>query len=207
MPPLGDSESKVYPFDEAIEAIKTAFAEVNPEMADFVALMVENGWIDAAPAANKRLGAYCTKFAATRTPLVFMTWSGSRSDLMTLAHELGHAFHNWVMKTCHCVKTRYPMTLRQKPLPYFCWKYRSWPFNKASTNTQWEAGNVVEELSSSLALMVNIPVRFEFEKSVRRPAWKANLRLKQLQGLDGKSIWKDWYGDAMTEADPLFSKE
>ena len=34
MPPLGDAESKIYPFDEAIEVIKTAFAEVNPEMAD-----------------------------------------------------------------------------------------------------------------------------------------------------------------------------
>ncbi|RBQ30310.1 oligoendopeptidase F, partial [Arcobacter sp. FW59] len=40
MPPLGDSESKLYSFDEAIEVIKTAFDEVNPEMAEFVGLMV-----------------------------------------------------------------------------------------------------------------------------------------------------------------------
>jgi oligoendopeptidase F len=161
MPPLGDTESKVYPFDEAIEVIKTAFAEVNPEMADFVALMVENGWIDAAPAANKRLGAYCTKFAATRTPLVFMTWSGSRSDLMTLAHELGHAFHNWVMKDMPLCKTRYPMTLAETASIFAENIVRDYLLKQAQTRNE-KLEMLWEELSSSLAFMVNITVLLEF---------------------------------------------
>ncbi|MEZ9999327.1 M3 family oligoendopeptidase [Vibrio lentus] len=202
MPPLGDSESKVYPFDEAIEVIKTAFAEVNPEMADFVALMVENGWIDAAPAANKRLGAYCTKFAATRTPLVFMTWSGSRSDLMTLAHELGHAFHNWVMKDMPLCQTRYPMTLAETASIFAENIVRDHLLKQAQTRNE-KLEMLWEELSSSLALMVNIPVRFEFEKAFYEQREKGELTAKQLCDLMG-TTWKDWYGDAMTEADPYF---
>ncbi|OEF40010.1 M3 family oligoendopeptidase [Vibrio splendidus] len=202
MPPLGDSESKVYPFDEAIEVIKTAFAEVNPEMADFVALMVENGWIDAAPAANKRLGAYCTKFAATRTPLVFMTWSGSRSDLMTLAHELGHAFHNWVMKDMPLCQTRYPMTLAETASIFAENIVRDHLLKQAQTRNE-KLEMLWEELSSSLALMVNIPVRFEFEKAFYEQREKGELTAQQLCDLM-ETTWKEWYGDAMTEADPYF---
>ncbi|UPR53492.1 M3 family oligoendopeptidase [Vibrio cyclitrophicus] len=202
MPPLGDSESKVYPFDEAIEVIKTAFAEVNPEMSDFVTLMVENGWIDAAPAANKRLGAYCTKFAATRTPLVFMTWNGSRSDLMTLAHELGHAFHNWVMKDMPLCQTRYPMTLAETASIFAENIVRDHLLKQAQTRNE-KLEMLWEELSSSLALMVNIPVRFEFEKAFYEQREKGELTAKQLCDLM-ETTWKDWYGDAMTEADPYF---
>ncbi|MFA0348106.1 M3 family oligoendopeptidase [Vibrio sp. 10N.222.55.C6] len=202
MPPLGDAESKVYPFDEAIEVIKTAFAEVNPEMADFVALMVENGWIDAAPAANKRLGAYCTKFAATRTPLVFMTWSGSRSDLMTLAHELGHAFHNWVMKDMPLCQTRYPMTLAETASIFAENIVRDHLLTQAQTRNE-KLEMLWEELSSSLALMVNIPVRFEFEKAFYEQREKGELTAQQLCDLM-ETTWKEWYGDAMTEADPYF---
>ena len=202
MPPLGDAESKVYPFDEAIEVIKTAFAEVNPEMADFVALMVENGWIDAAPSANKRLGAYCTKFAATRTPLVFMTWSGSRSDLMTLAHELGHAFHNWVMKDMPLCKTRYPMTLAETASIFAENIVRDFLLKQAQTRNE-KLEMLWEELSSSLALMINIPVRFEFEKAFYEQREKGELTAQQLCDLM-ESTWKEWYGDAMTEADPYF---
>ncbi|MEZ8317727.1 M3 family oligoendopeptidase [Vibrio splendidus] len=202
MPPLGDSESKVYPFDEAIEVIKTAFAEVNPEMADFVALMVENGWIDAAPAANKRLGAYCTKFAATRTPLVFMTWSGSRSDLMTLAHELGHAFHNWVMKDMPLCQTRYPMTLAETASIFAENIVRDHLLKQAETRNE-KLEMLWEELSSSLALMVNIPVRFEFEKAFYEQREKGELTAQQLCDLM-ETTWKEWYGAAMTEADPYF---
>ncbi|WP_102341061.1 M3 family oligoendopeptidase [Vibrio cyclitrophicus] len=202
MPPLGDNESKVYPFDEAIEVIKTAFAEVNPEMSDFVTLMVENGWIDAAPAANKRLGAYCTKFAATRTPLVFMTWNGSRSDLMTLAHELGHAFHNWVMKDMPLCQTRYPMTLAETASIFAENIVRDHLLKQAQTRNE-KLEMLWEELSSSLALMVNIPVRFEFEKAFYEQREKGELTAKQLCDLM-ETTWKDWYGDAMTEADPYF---
>ncbi|MEZ8543945.1 oligoendopeptidase F [Vibrio splendidus] len=202
MPPLGDAESKVYPFDEAIEVIKTAFAEVNPEMADFVALMVENGWIDAAPAANKRLGAYCTKFAATRTPLVFMTWSGSRSDLMTLAHELGHAFHNWVMKDMPLCQTRYPMTLAETASIFAENIVRDHLLKQAQTRNE-KLEMLWEELSSSLALMVNIPVRFEFEKAFYEQREKGELTAQQLCDLM-ETTWKEWYGAAMTEADPYF---
>lgn len=201
MPALS-GDAKVYDFDEAINVICEAFETVNPDMSEFVRMMVKNGWIDAKPSANKRLGAYCTKLPATRTPLVFMTWSGSRSDLMTLAHELGHAFHNWVIRDLPLCQTYYPMTLAETASIFAENIVRDHLIAKAeSTDEKLEM--LWEELSSALALMVNIPVRYEFEKAFYERRQSGELTAQEFCDLMSET-WKEWYGDAMSEADPYF---
>ncbi|MDF2152324.1 M3 family oligoendopeptidase [Vibrio sp. CAU 1672] len=201
MPALSGT-AKVYEFDEAIELICEAFETVNPEMSEFVRMMVKNGWIDAAPNANKRLGAYCTKLPATRTPLVFMTWSGSRSDLMTLAHELGHAFHNWVLKDMPLCQTKYPMTLAETASIFAENIVRDHLISQADkVDEQLEM--LWEELSSALALMINIPVRYEFEKAFYQQRQHGELTAQDFCELMSQT-WQEWYGDVMSEADPYF---
>lgn len=202
MPSLTDAEPKTYPFDEAIEIIRSAFATVDNEMAEFVTLMVKNGWIDAAPSENRRLGAYCTKFAATRTPLVFMTWGGSRSDLLTLAHEIGHAFHNWVMRDMPLCQTRYPMTLAETASIFAENIVRDYLLEQVESREE-KLEMLWEELSSCYALMVNIPVRYEFEKQFYEQRQGGELDASQLCDLMGET-WQDWYGDSMSEPDRYF---
>ncbi|EJR0950241.1 M3 family oligoendopeptidase [Vibrio alginolyticus] len=201
MPALS-GEAKVYDFDEAIDVICEAFETVNPEMSEFVRLMVQNGWIDAAPNANKRLGAYCTKLPATRTPLVFMTWSGSRSDLMTLAHELGHAFHNWVIRDLPLCQTYYPTTLAETASIFAENIVRDHLISKAESVDE-KLEMLWEELSSALALMINIPVRYEFEKSFYERRQDGELTADEFCELMSET-WKEWYGDVMSEPDPYF---
>lgn len=202
MPSLTDAEPKVYEFDEAIDIIFAAFNQVEPEMANFVTRMVENGWIDAEPTENRRLGAYCTKFAATRTPLVFMTWGGSRSDLLTLAHEIGHAFHNWVMRDMPLCQTRYPMTLAETASIFAENIVRDYLLEHVSSREE-KLEMLWEELSSCYALMINIPVRFEFEKRFYEQRANGELTPEQLCDLMSET-WQEWYGDSMSESDPYF---
>ena len=91
-------EAEAIPFAEAIALIANAFNNLTPEMGDFAMMMAEKGWIDGQPTPNRATGAYCTKFANPREPRIFMTYEGSMSNVITLAHELGHAWHNWVMR-------------------------------------------------------------------------------------------------------------
>ncbi len=201
MPPLlGEASS--YSFGEAIIIIKDAFAGVSQEMADFVDLMVKNGWIDAAPQETKRLGAYCTKFADSRTPLVFMTWGNSMSDVLTLAHELGHAFHNWVVRDMPLCKTKYPMTLAETASIFAENVVRDALLAKAKTKED-KIEMLWEELSSALALTINIPVRYEFEKAFYEQRANKELGPDQLSDLMSKT-WTEWYGDSMSESDSLF---
>ncbi|MGR5286308.1 M3 family oligoendopeptidase [Vibrio maritimus] len=202
MPPLGNGEAKVYEFSEGIEVIKCAFEQVNPEMAEFVQTMVDNGWIDAEPSENRRLGAYCTQLAATRTPLVFMTWGGSRSDLLTLAHELGHAFHNWVMRDLPLCRTSYPMTLAETASIFAENIVRDYLLEQAKTSEE-KLEMLWEELSSAYALTINIPVRFEFEKAFYQARQESELDAEQLCELMS-TTWSEWYGDSMEGTDPYF---
>ncbi|MUK93539.1 M3 family oligoendopeptidase [Aliivibrio fischeri] len=201
MPPLvGDASN--YSFDEAIDIIKDAFSGVSQEMADFVDVMVTNGWIDAAPQETKRLGAYCTKFADSRTPLVFMTWGNSMSDVLTLAHELGHAFHNWVMRDMPLCTTRYPMTLAETASIFAENVVRDALLAKAKTKED-KIEMLWEELSSALALTINIPVRYEFEKAFYEQRSSKELGAEDLSELM-RVTWEEWYGNSMSEADSLF---
>jgi oligoendopeptidase F len=202
MPPLTNGVTKEYTFDEAIEIIKNAFASVSQEMADFVEIMVKNGWIDAAPQANKRQGAFCTKLASSRTPLVFMTWSGSQKDLITLAHELGHAFHNWVMSDMPLAETYYPMTLAETASVFAENIVRDALLNHAESDLE-RLEMLWEELFSCVAFMLNIPVRFEFEQKFYEQRKESELTSEELCDLM-EQTWQEWYGNVMPESDKYY---
>ncbi|UTV26559.1 M3 family oligoendopeptidase [Photobacterium atrarenae] len=202
MPALDGGESATYSFDRGITIIREAFAGVDQEMADFVDWMVENQRIDAAPQPHKRLGAYCTKFADTRSPLVFMTWGGSMSDVLTLAHELGHAFHNWVMRDMPLARTEYPMTLAETASIFAENIVRDALMAKAQT-TQDQLQMLWEEAQSALQLLINIPVRYEFEKAFYEQRQQGELTPAQLRELMGET-WREWYGEAMDETNAMF---
>ncbi|WP_407333511.1 M3 family oligoendopeptidase [Enterovibrio sp. 27052020O] len=202
MPVQDGGASKSYSFQDAIAIIRHAFHSVHPEMADFVDMMVEQGLIDAAPQPNKVMGAYCTKIAKTRTPLVFMSFGGSMSDVLTLAHELGHAFHNWVMKDMPLVETNYPMTLAETASIFAENVVRDALLEEAS-NDHDKLLMLWEEAQTAVALMLNIPVRFEFERAFYEQRQQGELTPRQLRGLMSET-WKNWYGDAMSEPNDLF---
>ncbi|EGU60529.1 oligoendopeptidase F [Vibrio nigripulchritudo ATCC 27043] len=202
MPSLTNGKTKVYEFDEGIQIIKDAFTSVSPEMADFVDIMVNNGWIDAAPKPNKRQGAYCNKFPVSRTPLVFMTWSGSQKDLITLAHELGHAFHNWVMTDMPLAETYYPMTLAETASVFAENIVRDALLEKAESDLD-KLEMLWEELFACEGFMLNIPVRFEFEREFYAKRKESELTADELCELMD-TTWKDWYGSVMPESDTYF---
>ncbi|WP_087024820.1 M3 family oligoendopeptidase [Thaumasiovibrio subtropicus] len=191
-----------YSFEDAIEIIKEAFAGVDPEMADFVDYMVDQKLIDAAPAQSKRLGAYCTRFADTRTPLVFMTWGNSMSDVITLAHELGHAFHNWVLNERPLALASYPMTLAETASIFAENVVRDALLAKTSTDDE-KLHMLWEEAQSALALTINIPVRFDFENNFYAQRQQGELTAEQLRALMAEK-WAKWYGEAMTETNEMF---
>jgi len=91
-----DISDKTITYQEGLQIIKDAFSEFDPDMAEFVTKMNDNGWIDAKPTENRATGAFCTEFYAAKEPRVFMTYDGTMSNVLTLAHELGHAWHAWL---------------------------------------------------------------------------------------------------------------
>jgi oligoendopeptidase F len=202
MPAPEGVQVREYSFPEAIDIIRKCFAGVDPEMGDFVDMMVERRWIDAAPQPRKQLGAFCSGFSAHRIPVVFMTWGNSMSDVLTLAHELGHAFHSWVMRDLPFSHSDYPMTLAETASIFAESVVRDELFAAAETSYERRL-MLFEEMSSALAFLVNIPVRYEFERDFYEQRAEGELGVRALRELMSET-WSRWYGDSMSQADDLF---
>ncbi|MEL6160698.1 MAG: M3 family oligoendopeptidase [Cyanobacteria bacterium J06623_5] len=189
-------------FDDAIALIANAFNTLTPEMGDFAIMMAEKGWIDGKPTPNRATGAYCTRFASPREPRIFLTYEGSMGNVITLAHELGHAWHNWVMRDLSSMESRYSMTLAETASIFAETLVRDALMQQATTPAQ-QLQIAWEDASSAAVFLINIPARFEFEKRLVEARKLGALRPDQLRKIMEES-WEMWYEDALTEYDDLF---
>ena len=83
---------------EGSQTVLDAYAKFSPLMARIVQEFYDNGWIDAAVREGKSSGAFCDYTVASHNPYVMLNWTSRRSDVLTLAHELGHGIHAYVSR-------------------------------------------------------------------------------------------------------------
>jgi len=200
-PPLGADEHPV-PFDDAMALIAEAYGSVNSEMSDFVRMMQRNRWIEGSVSSRKRPGAYCTGFQKSRTSRVYMTYQGATSDIITLAHELGHAFHSWVMRDLPDSQRSYGMSLAETASTFGETAVRDALLARAR-NPRERFQIMWEEMTAISAFLLNIPVRFSFERAFYERRDERPLRAAELEALMSEA-WQDWYGEACSEPDPMF---
>jgi oligoendopeptidase F len=87
---------EVIPFDEGKRLVLEAFANFSPEFSRLAQQMFDNRWIDAEVRQNKRGGAYCHGAVPQHHPYVLMSYNDDIDNVYTLAHELGHALHDFL---------------------------------------------------------------------------------------------------------------
>ena len=189
-------------FEDAIALIANAFSQLTPRMGDFAIMMAKKGWIDSKPTPNRATGAYCTKFSDPREPRIFMTYEGTMTNVLILAHELGHAWHNWVMRDLSAMKCRYPMTLAETASIFAETLVRESLMTQAKTPTQ-KLEIAWQDAQSAGTFLLNIPARFEFEKRLVEARKSGALRPAQLCELMDQS-WQFWFEDSLSQYNDLF---
>jgi len=199
-PTVGEEEN--IPFDDAIALIAKAFSRLTPAMGDFAVMMAEKGWIDGAPTPNRTTGAYCTSFRSPREPRIFLTYEGTMNNVMTLAHELGHAWHNWVMRDLPMMQTWYSMTLAETASIFAETLVRDALLQAAKDPAQ-QLEIAWQNADSAAVFLLNIPARFEFEKRLVEARKSGYVIADQLKPMMADS-WQHWYEDSLSEYDDLF---
>lgn len=189
-------------YDEALTLIQDSFSAIDPQMGEFVKMMAEKRWIEGRVLPNKRNGAYCTGFPKRREPRVFMTYMGSNSDVSTLAHELGHAFHSWVMKDLPRSQTHYPMTLAETASIFAETVLHDVLIEEASSKEE-KIEFAWGEIEGATSFLINIPARFEFEKNFYEQREKRSLSSDELIRLTDEA-WTKWYGPTLSANDKMF---
>ncbi|WP_062265472.1 M3 family oligoendopeptidase [Endozoicomonas arenosclerae] len=200
--PVDSQEDTYISFEAGIKLVSDAFSSFDTEMGEFALQMYENGWIDAKPSESRSTGAYCTRFENVREPRVFMTWDGAITNVITLAHELGHAWHNWVMKDMPLSETRYPMTLAETASIFAETLVRDALFEQAETDAE-RMQVAWQDAERAAAFLNNIPARFEFEKRLAEGRKEGYLSASELTQMM-ESSWEQWYGDSISGYDSMF---
>jgi oligoendopeptidase F len=111
--PLTEDVQKIYNWDEAKTIVLGAFAQMGPEFVNRARLFFDNPWIDAAPRPGKSSGAYAHPVTANRHPYVMLNFTGDRREVLTLAHELGHAVHQTLCQPLGSILADTPLTLAE----------------------------------------------------------------------------------------------
>ncbi|MGE6262360.1 M3 family oligoendopeptidase [Aeromonas media] len=189
-------------FGQALTLVAEAFAAFDPEMGAFARMMADRGWIDAAPSDNRRSGAYCTEYADPAEPRVFLTFEGTMDNVITLAHELGHAWHSWLLRDLPLEQRDYPVTLAETASLFAETLVRDALLARSQTREQrldiaWMDGERVA------SLLLDIPSRFHFERALVAGRTEGYLGAGQLRAMM-KSAKQQWYGDTLSQYDELF---
>ena len=196
--PIGKVE-KTYTFDEARAFILENFGKFSPELEAFARRAFENQWIDAEQREGKRGGAFCMGVPGVKESRVLCNFDGSLDQVSTIAHELGHAFHN------HCayeagktiLQQDTPMTLAETA-SIMCETIVMEAALAKTTDPQEELGILETRLVGDAQVIVDIYSRFLFEKEVFDRREKAELSAGELNEI---MEWaqKETYGDALDE--------
>jgi len=201
-PIVGSKRETRLTYKEGLRLIREALGSINPALSDFIGTMEKNRWIEGRVLPNKRQGAFCTKFAKSNSPRVYMTYMGSVNDIRTLAHELGHAFHSWTMRDLPRILQKYPMTLAETASIFA--ETALGDYLRANSDPATAFAIAWQNVQSVSSYLINIPARFYFEKSFyERRLQSAYCPPEELSEMT-EEAWREWYGDTLSEPDRLF---
>ena len=164
--PMG-TRSGSYTTEQARDMLLDIFGRFDGEIRDLMATAFEEAWIDFFPRSGKRDGAFCSSSRSLGRSWIMTNYSGKLAAVATLAHELGHAFHN------RCIHPHRPLNKRYgRPLAETASTFNECVFYDAAIAGAKDAGEklgLIEGcLISEAAMIVDIYSRFLFEDEVFR---------------------------------------
>jgi oligoendopeptidase F len=196
------ASTKKMSYQEGAEFILKHFGEFGPELESFSRQAFEDSWIEAEDRPNKRPGGFCTGMPASEQSRIFMTYSGTMSNVATLAHELGHAFHSYALRPVHWMNRGYAMGVAETASTFAEMIVADAAVKAAETKDE-KIALLEDKIQRSVAFFMNIHARFLFEtrfyeerKNGIVPAARLNELMAEAQ--------QEAYGDALDTVHPHF---
>ena len=203
--PLPESKALPIPWPEAEERVLNAFREFYPALHEFARHALDAHWVDWQPREGKRPGGFCSTSPLIDQSRIFMTYVGSRGDVTTLAHELGHAFHGWLLRGTRRWARVYPMTLAETASTFAEQVVSDALLDAPDASTAERRVLLDLRLSDAATYLLNLPMRFDFEHALYQERQQGELPLSRLRELM-LDAQRNNYGDALDpdELNPWF---
>lgn len=193
--PVGKSD-KIWEYDETARFIVEQFGTYSSRLSGFAARAFREQWIDAEPRAGKVDGAYCTPLRNDESR-VFANYKPSYGGVSTLAHELGHGYHNLNLAHRTMLQQDTPMTLAETASIFCETIIREATLRKADKQEQIMI--LEASLQGSCQVVVDITSRFLFEQRVFEARQQRELSIDELNNVMLEAQ-RESYGDGLDES-------
>ncbi len=179
--PIGKNNT-TFTIEEANDYILKNFKTFSPRLHDLAKRAFTEEWVDYTPRKGKRGGAFCANMHAIKESRVMTNFTGSFSDMITLSHELGHAFHGDVIFDETSINSNYTMPVAETAST-FCETIVN---NAAIKDVKSEAEKIFlleSSIQDYTQVVIDIMSRFIFEKSVFEGREKTVFDASELKDL------------------------
>ena len=162
--PMGNSATK-YTTQEARDLLVSLFATFDSELADMVARAFDEAWIDFYPRDGKSGGAFCAGAECLNESRILTNYDGQFTDVVTLAHELGHAFHNQCTQNHRPLNKDYSMPVAETASTFNECVVMAAAIKEAKTDDE-RLALIESQLQDATQIICDIYSRFRFEAMV-----------------------------------------
>ncbi len=200
VPLVGEQTS--YSFEAAAQLIVEQFSLFSRDLAEFATLAFQQHWIEAEDRPGKRPGGFCTSFPMSKETRIFMTYAGTASNVSTLAHELGHAYHQHVMNDLPHLAQDYAMNVAETAST-FAELIVADATVRAARTEQERITLLEDKIQRSVAFFMNIHARFLFENEFYHKREEGLVSAKQLNEMMIRAQ-KEAYCNELSEYHPHF---
>ncbi len=162
--PMGENTA-TYTVEEAKEYLISHFSGFAPDMAEMIRRAFDEAWIDFYPRAGKVGGAFCANLGFIKQSRVLTNFDGAFGDIVTLAHELGHAYHGQQIEDHKPLNQNYSMPVAETASTF----NETVIMNAALAETddpKFKLGLLESQLQDTTQIMCDIMSRYWFETSV-----------------------------------------
>lgn len=192
--PMGKTGSEVFTVEDSHKYLVEHFSSFAPDLAEMVDQAYKEEWIDFYPRAGKRGGAFCSNLPFVGQSRILTNFSGSFGSVVTLAHELGHAYHGQQIQSHRPLNTGYTMPVAETASNF----NELIIVNDAIAKSEGEAKiQLIEsQIQDSTQIIVDIYSRFLFEDEVIRRRKDTFLYADDLEKIM-INAQKEAYGDGL----------
>lgn len=179
-------------WEDCVNLVGSSFARSYPALGKFFQDALEKRWVESEARGGKRPGAFCTGSLLTEESRVYMTYAGSLHDVSTLAHEIGHAFHSFNLNGQRPILQEYPMTLAESASTFGEMLLADGIMSDPEASDELKLSILTETINHSIAFLIDIPIRFNFEKAFYEERSEGEVSVSRLKELMKNAMQKQF---------------
>ncbi len=202
---MGEAGEAPIEWGEACQWVQEAFDRSYPELGSFFGDAIAKRWIDWSPRRGKQPGGFCTTSSLTGESRIFMTYNGTVNDVMTLAHEAGHAFHGHLLGDRRGLARSYPMTLAETASTFAEQLLTEGIVGDPNRPSDHKKRLLDSQVRHAVTFLLDIPIRYHFERRFNQERQEGEVSVSRLKAMMSE-IQREWLGEILETdgEDPFF---